>query len=193
MNEKTLSILVGIDFSECSEMALAHAVKFAERSRARLHICHIAPGNGVTAPLSLGMNIPEQFPEAREARTRLERVKANLGTNLDIELHVRIGTPVESILTLIHELKPDMVVVCSQGKSLVKRALLGSVSNRLVQLSPVPVVVVPTPGREAILYQPEPPKEPELPSVGRAVAESHNLQTADGGIAGLSGSAVHLG
>jgi hypothetical protein len=133
------------------------------------------------------MNIPDSFPEAREARTRLERVRANLGTNLDVELHVRIGTPVEAMLTLIKELKPDLVVVCSHGKTLVQRALLGSVSNRLVQLSPVPVLVVPTPGREASLYQPEPPKEIELPAVGRAVTNSHGYQTAEGGIAGTSG------
>lgn len=188
MNQSTLHVLVGVDFSESSPMAVAHAVKLAERSPARLHIAHIAPSSGVTAPVNLGLNIPDEFPEAKEARVRLERVKAALSKSLDVELHVRIGTPVAGMLTLIKEFKPDVVVVCSHGKSLIERALLGSVSHRLVELSPVPVMVVPTPGREAIIQKEEPAvKEPELPSVGRAVAEFHSPQTAEGGIGGTSG------
>ena len=193
MNDTMLHILVGLDFSESSALALAQALKLAERTSARLHICHIAPGGGINAPVNLGMNIPVEFPAAQEARSQLERVKSNLGTNLDVELHVRIGAPVEGLLALIQELKPDLVVVCSHGKGLVQRTLLGSVSNRLVELSPVPIMVVPAPGRAASLYQPEPPSEPELPSVGRPVTDSPNLQTAEGGIAGTSGTEVHRG
>jgi nucleotide-binding universal stress UspA family protein len=191
MSDTTLHILVGVDFSESSPMAVAHAVKLVERTQGRLHIAHIAPASGVDAPLNLGMNIPDEFPEAKDARVRLEHVRATLGTSLDTELHVRIGTPLEGLLTLIKELKPDMVVVCSHGKGLLSRTLMGSVSNRLVELSPVPVLVVPTPGRETALTEAvEPPKEPELPSVGRAVAEYHSPQTADGGIAGTGGIAT---
>ena len=187
MNNSTLHILVGVDFSDSSPMAVAQAVKLAERAPSRLHIAHIAPSTGVNAPVNLGLNIPDEFPEAKEARTRLERVKATLAASLDVELHVRIGTPVAGLLTLIKELKPDVVVVGSHGKSLLERALLGSVSNRLVQLSPVPVLVVPTPGRELLAQPEETVREPELPSVGLPVAEYHSPQTAEGGIAGTSG------
>lgn len=148
MNEATLHILVGVDFSGSSDLALAHALKLAQRTSARLHICHITPSAGVTAPLNLGLNIPVEFPEARQARRRLERMKASLGPNFDVEVHLRIGNPLSGIQTLIQELKPDLVVVCSHGKGLVARTFLGSVTNRLVELSPVPVMVVPAPGRE---------------------------------------------
>lgn len=187
MNNSTLHILVGVDFSDSSPMAVAQAVKLAERSPGRLHIAHIAPSTGVNAPVNLGLNIPDEFPEAKDARMRLERVKATLAPSLDVELHVRIGTPVAGLLALIKELKPDLVVVCSHGKNLLERALLGSVSNRLVQLSPVPVLVVPTPGRELLAQPEETIKEPELPSVGLPVAEYHSPQRAEGGIAGTSG------
>ena len=192
MNENILHILVGIDFTEGSAMALAHALKLAERTRSRLHLGHVAPGSGISAEMNLGMNIPAEFPEAREARAQLERVKSNLGTALDVELHVRIGAPVKGMLALIHELKPDLVVICSHDKGMVERTLRGSISASLVQQSPVPIMVVPTPGREATLYQPEPPKEPELPSVGRAVTDTHGIQTSDAGIAGTSGSDIRL-
>lgn len=193
MNNPALHILVGVDFSESSPIAVAHAVKLAERTQGRLHIAHIAPSNGVAAPVNLGMNIPDDFPEAKDARARLERVKATLGTSLDIELHVRIGTPVEGLLTLVKELAPDLLVICSHGKNLLERTLLGSVSHRLVQVCPVPVLVVPAPGREALVSKEESSKaqdkdkEAELPTVGLPVAEYHAPHTAEGGIAGTSG------
>lgn len=187
-----LHILVAVDFSESSAMALAHALKLAERTAARLHICHVAPASGLAAPVNLGMNIPTEFPEAREARVRLQRLHHDLGSKVDTELHLRMGEPVPGILGAIQELKPDMVVVCSHGKGAIRRALLGSVSSQLAQRSPVPVLVVPTPGREAALFAPEPAPEPELPSVGRAVIDHDSPGAADGGIGGTGGVGVHL-
>src|SRR5260221_14324572 len=75
----TMHILVGLDFSESSLMALAHALKLAQRTGARLHLCHVVPNAGVAAPMNLGLNIPAEFPEAREARARMERLHADLG------------------------------------------------------------------------------------------------------------------
>jgi hypothetical protein len=80
----------------------------------------------------------------------------------------------------IKEMKPDVVVVGSHGKGMLSRALLGSVSSELAAKSPVPVMIIPTPGREELLNQPEPPKEPELPAVGRAVADTGGSTTTFG-------------
>jgi len=52
------------------------------------------------------------------------------------------------------EVKPDFVVVGSHGKGILKRAFLGSVSGELARRSPVPVMIVPAPGLEQMLYQP---------------------------------------
>lgn len=190
MSNTMFHVLVGIDFSDSSDMALSHAVRLAEGLHGRLHLAHIAKADGFTADTNFGLNIPTEFPEAREARAGLQKVLAKLGANVDTEIHVRMGnSPLEGMLALIMEIKPDFVVVCSHGKGLFKRALLGSVSNQLAARSPVPVIIVPTPGREEILNQPEPPKEPELPSVGRAVADSGGGTTGFG-ISGVGGGGV---
>ena len=180
MNQATLHILVGVDFSESAKAALTHACKLAIRMKARLHLCHFVKPNGVSVPGDLGLNIPDNFPEAKQARVELQRTLLELGPDIDGQIHLRLGEPGRGMLALIQELKPDLVVVCSHGYGLLKRTLLGSVTKLLVEQSPAPVVVVPTPGREAVLYAPEPPKEPELPSVGRAVLDS-------GGGVGMSG------
>lgn len=191
MSQSTPNILVGIDFSESSNVALIHARKLAGRMKARLHLCHFVQGQGLTSQGDLGMNIPDNFPAAKQARTELQRILASLGSDIDGQIHLRIGEPRSGILAMIRELKPDLVVVCSHGYGLIKRTLLGSVTRHLVEESPVPVVVVPTPGREAILNAPEPPKEPDLPAVGRAVYDS-NVEVGLSGIGGIGGSGVVL-
>jgi nucleotide-binding universal stress UspA family protein len=191
MNQSTIHILVGIDFSESSTAALRHAQKLAGRMQARLHLCHFVKSNGVTAQSDLGLNVPDDFPEAKQARVALQRLLADLGSDVDGQIHLRIGDPGRGILALINELKPDLVVVCSHGYGLIKRTLLGSITKQLVEQSPVPVVVVPAPGREASLYAPEPPKERELPAVGRAVADSSG-GVGLSGIGGIGGGGVVL-
>lgn len=173
MSTAKLHILVGIDFSDSSNVAIQHAARLSVAMGARLHLAHIATGEGFVADTNLGMNIPGDFPAAKESRTQLQRVLGQLGAGIDGEVHVRLGTsPLAGMLSLIKELKPDFVVVGSHGKGLLRRALLGSVSNQLAERSPVPVMIIPTPGREEALNQPEPPPEPELPSVGRAVVDT---------------------
>lgn len=149
MQAGTFQILVGIDFSDHSASAMYHAVTLAERVGAILHLAHITPTAGsLSAPVDLGLNIPPELPDAREARRRLERMRAMMAPALQVALHLRIGDPVSGMLDLARELKPDVMVVGSHGYGAVMQALMGSVSNRLIHESPVPVLVIPAPGRE---------------------------------------------
>jgi len=171
MRPGTYNILVGIDFSDSSAGAMYHALALAERLGATLHLAHIATAS-VTAPTDLGMNMPSEFADAQQARERMERMRAMLGSKVETELHLRLGDPVKGMLQLIRELHPEMVVVGSHGRGAVMRMLLGSVSTELSRRSPVPVLVVPAPGREEVA-QAEPVVEPQLPSVpGQAPAET---------------------
>jgi nucleotide-binding universal stress UspA family protein len=54
---------------------------------------------------------------------------------------VKVGPPAETIVETAHALPADLVVVGSTGKGAVKRLLLGSVADRVVHLSSVPVLV----------------------------------------------------
>lgn len=194
-----IEILVGIDFTDTSASALYFALSFAERTGARLHLSHFVSGP-VSAPIDLGMNLPPELPEAQEARQRLERMRAMVGTKIDVELHLRIGEPVDGILQLVRELRPDMVVIGRHNRGAVGRALLGSVSTRLARRCPVPVLLTPLAGTEKNL-EPLPEdaaiSEPNIPAVGHGAAEGDSVEvesvggnvasgvgTAPGGVSG---------
>jgi len=174
------TIILGTDFSDSSAIALYHATSLAEQLHAQLHIVHISQAR-LTVPTDLGMNLPPDFEEAQLARQRLERLRALMGSDLDVQLHLRIGHPVHEMLELIRELRPDMVIVGSHGRGAVMRVLLGSVSTELMRRSPVPVLIIPAPGREAELDKPPegrdaPPvaADADMPAVGQApISDTH--------------------
>lgn len=193
MSANTKKIIVGTDFSDSSAVALYHAINLAERLKAQLHIVHITHAS-LTVPTDLGMNVPPELEEAKQARERLERMRAMIGGNLEVELHLRVGQPVTEMLELVREVRPEMVILGSHGRSAVMRMLLGSVSTELMRRSPVPVLIVPAPGREAELdAQPkvEPlPADAGMPAVGQAPApDTHEYGNFSIGSASAVGTA----
>jgi nucleotide-binding universal stress UspA family protein len=53
-----------------------------------------------------------------------------------------IGSAWQNILSVAKELKADVIVLGTHGRSGVMHALLGSVAEKVVRLSPVPVLTV---------------------------------------------------
>jgi nucleotide-binding universal stress UspA family protein len=185
MRSGTINILVGIDFSDSSAGAMYHAMTLAERLGAILHLVHVTPALAHFAiPTDIGFNMPAEFEEAQRARERLEHLRVMLGAKTPVELHLRMGEPVRGILEVINELRPDMLVVGSHGRGAVMRMLLGSVSTQLTHLSPVPVLVVPAPGRELPPAPPEIRSESEMPSVGESPNETLDLNRTNDSASG---------
>lgn len=143
-------ILVAHDFSEPAGRALAQAYQLACRVGATLEIVHIHPDvyDGHSNP-SLGTPWPTPEQEQRYLRfleQELGRVIAEaLGDQVDgstITRHVVRGDPVKRIEALAEELGASLIAIGSTGKGAVERILLGSVSQRIVRTSRIPVLTV---------------------------------------------------
>lgn len=143
----TGKIVVGTDFSDSSAVALQHATSLAERLQAELHIVHIAKAN--TMASDAGLSVPKEFEESQQANQQLKRLRTMINSNVEVHLHLRIGHPVHELLAVVREVQPEMVIVGTHGRGAVMRVIHGSVSVELTRLSPVPVLIVPPPGRDA--------------------------------------------
>ena len=53
-----------------------------------------------------------------------------------------VGTPVSRIIEIAQKKKVSMIIVGSHGRTGLSHALLGSKAEKLVQLSPIPVIVI---------------------------------------------------
>jgi nucleotide-binding universal stress UspA family protein len=62
-----------------------------------------------------------------------------------IDLHLEVGDPAVSIVQAAHRVSADLVVMGTHGRTGARRMVLGSVAERVVRLSPCPVLVIPNP------------------------------------------------
>ena len=134
-------ILVPIDFGEASDRALQLAVELAGDSEAELtvlHVCEIpiyAYGDMPVAPVDL------LSPLADLARKRLDSLLASLRDQVpNVRGMLKLGAPWQEILAAASELGADLVVMGTHGRRGLAHALLGSVAEKVVRLSPVPVL-----------------------------------------------------
>ena len=133
-------ILVPTDFSETCELALAAAVELARTFRAHLTLLHVwsVPNMGYAE----GLNWPLGAME-KAAQVALEEEQARTRTmHVETDSVLQIGAAWEQIIEVTNARGIDLVVMGTHGRRGVARVLLGSVAERVVRLSPVPVLTI---------------------------------------------------
>ena len=135
-------ILHPTDFSEASRRALPHALELARRSSARLILTH------VRTPYSDDPNRPEYHfvDEGKYSNfIRLELEKAGDRIDADIpfsSIIARDVSPANGILRVVQEQEADLIVMGTHGRAALGHFFLGSVAERVVRHSPIPVLTV---------------------------------------------------
>jgi nucleotide-binding universal stress UspA family protein len=132
-------ILVPHDFSEPATRALEVAADLAAPRRGRLLVLHVIPP--IHPPHGRAAWFPDAALVARERR-RLEAMVERVagGRRLHFECRVAIGGPLERILDAARGV--DSIVMSTAGRTGIPRLLIGSVAERVVRHSPVPVLTV---------------------------------------------------
>lgn len=140
MNDR---ILVPYDGSPLSERALEYAFEtFPDADVTALHVIQIPDGYWallegpeVRAPAS------EKAEEhARELLESATAIAAERGRKLETE--VVTGKPARRIVAKVEDDPYDAIVIGSHGREGLSRLLLGSVAEKVVRRSPIPVLVV---------------------------------------------------
>ncbi len=134
-------ILAATDFSEASGAAVELARSMACECGAALTIVHVCEVPG--APLSAPIPYERAASMVRGAEDRLQPImehvrKACPGAS---EL-VKMGAAAEEILAAAREVRADLVVLGTHGRRGFAHAMMGSVAERVVRLSPVPVLTI---------------------------------------------------
>jgi nucleotide-binding universal stress UspA family protein len=133
------TILIPTDFSEQSAAAFHLASALARDYNAELVIAHISPIPVPAVADGMVIELPTGWRE--EAEARLKIVKP---TDLTIRYSHKfaVGDEMNEIVELAGELKADLIVMGTHGRSGLSRLLMGSVAEYVMRHAPCPVLTV---------------------------------------------------
>ncbi|MEZ4393573.1 MAG: universal stress protein [Polyangiales bacterium] len=147
LNWKT--ILVPTDFSEGSRQALRIASELAQAHSAKLHILHVTelpPGldtGTMIAPAPGGIPVTIVDFAREQALAWMNQDREHFVTQgLDADISIEVGSVVDTVLDTAERVRADLIVVGTHGRTGFAHFVLGSVAERIVRRSPVPVLTV---------------------------------------------------
>lgn len=137
-------ILVPLDGSKTAEVVLAHAQALAFSEGAEIVLLRVA----MNVALEFAMTDPaiiENVIQDLQAQSQkyLDDIQAQLkAANIRSSAMVREGAVADVILQTAEELGVDVIAMSTHGRTGPARWLLGSVADRVVRNSNVPVMLV---------------------------------------------------
>jgi nucleotide-binding universal stress UspA family protein len=146
-------ILAPIDFSDASLAALSEAGRLGRALDSGLLVLHVVPPLPVAPPIptvpdSLAETSPKYKAYKKELREASEKQLSDAAgrsdlEDLDLETLVLEGDPPQTILETAQDKGADLIVMGSRGQSGFHRFLFGSVAEKVVRSSRLPVLTVP--------------------------------------------------
>ena len=134
------TVIAPIDFSGSSAPAVRTAMELSGNTSG-LHVIYINPSLNPVSPLGIWGDADVEQTCARKAHDYLKTFLASHEI-CDVRTAVQIGQPAHEIVAYAEEHGADMIVIPSHGHSGVKRALLGSVAERVIRHANCPVLVL---------------------------------------------------
>jgi nucleotide-binding universal stress UspA family protein len=123
---KIQKILVPVDGSVNGCKAVDEAIFLAEKCKADLDFVYVSS------------NINKDIP----SHIVFDRIWEKNPEDLRAAKHVETGSIHKAIIRVAAQEHSDMIVMGSRGLGLFKGALIGSVSQKVIEESPIPVMVI---------------------------------------------------
>ncbi|HEX3853407.1 MAG TPA: universal stress protein [Polyangiaceae bacterium] len=174
-SEKPYVIVVGVDYSAASDLALERAFELAgTHAQAEVHVVNVVQLYGAQAlidyppdprgfasiSLTDATTRIEHYAERRWQAFLAERGEASgVGRFTRLASHLRLEAPAQEIAQIAADLEADLIVVGTHGRRGISRLLLGSVAEAVVRLAQCPVLVA----RPKALPEEGPKIEPACP------------------------------
>lgn len=142
-------ILHPTDFSPCSKNALGFALSIAEPVQAKVDVLHVwrepyfvAPELLITLPNRSTMSVGDWV--LSEAMNQMTQLLKDIEHPVEVEMtsFLERGDPFETILRLAEEGIYDLIVMGTGGRSGLSRVFMGSVTEKVLRASPIPVLTV---------------------------------------------------
>ena len=138
-----LKVLIPVDGSRNCQFAVRHVIQqFMNNTAMEIHLLNVqAPFSSHVASLVRKRNLKEFHRD--EAEKALAPVKQMLdGFSIPYSTHDELGDKAETISEVARRLRCDHIVMSTARKNSLTRLVEGSVTNRVLELTSVPVELI---------------------------------------------------
>jgi nucleotide-binding universal stress UspA family protein len=144
MTESITRILVPVDFSPPSDHAVRYAAALAGQVGASVELLHAVEEFNYAFSEVYVPNIPDMMQEMiNTSSERLASMKSGMFPHgADVEFAVFVGQPAATIVEHAKAGRFDLIVMGTHGRTGLSHLFMGSVAERVVRLSPCPVLTV---------------------------------------------------
>ena len=136
--------MVATDLSELSTAALEHARAFQETFHSSIHLVHVVDTTRVAPEFPFDrdrkLRLEMQEEEARDMMGRLAR--EHIPAARDLLIAVAYGDPAKEIIRYAEANGIEMIVMATHGRTGLAHHIIGSVAEKVVRHSTVPVFTV---------------------------------------------------
>lgn len=138
-------ILVPVDFSEYSKMALDYSIEFSKRFNSELILIYVIEPIVYPSDFGLGQ-IPINQVDFEIQSKAEEELKKLIDEKVPPEVKsssvVRTGKPFLEIINAAQEFNCDLIIIATHGHTGIEHILFGSTAEKVVRKSPIPVLTV---------------------------------------------------
>ena len=138
-------ILLPTDFSACSTEAAGVARSLAERFGSRIVVLHVLDEPATLDPMFRG-DIPLEMLRSRMESYARENMDAFLTRCFSgfegFDTILASGIPYREIIGKAGEIAADLIVIGTHGRTGVEHVIFGSTAEKVVRMSPCPVLSV---------------------------------------------------
>ncbi len=137
-------ILVPTDFSEISAQAFGYAEDIAKQFGAEIHLLHVLEKN---PPILLIRTFDLTTESALQkieddARNLLNEFKGKFSKDVNVKEVLLRGNDFEEIISYSEKNDIDLIVIATHGRTGLLHTLLGSVAEKVIRFSKIPVLVI---------------------------------------------------
>ena len=140
-------VVVGVDFEKTGDDALADALRLVrEHPNDELHAVHVVKLGGDHHSASELAKIERQMADAAEnlevrVHNICEAIFPDEIWEQSVHYHVRVGDPADQLHQVAVDYDGDLLIVGTHARTGLKKLLLGSVAQRLVETASLPVLI----------------------------------------------------
>jgi len=144
MNLPFKKILCPVAFDD-QEGAVLDAARQLSGNAATVYLLHVVPAFPAIGEPHVAKTVEEEKPAEAQALKVLKELAAQWLAGLKCETLTEtafLADTAKAVLTAAQEIKPDLIVMSTHGRSGLRHLVLGSVTESVIREAPCPVLII---------------------------------------------------